>query len=270
VRTEEADSYEAKLLAGRKRYWAQMALIFTSAIVLAFGGLKASRNRPTGAEKARRQEAMRVQEARATVNEAREELARAQASFDEAIHDAIADRLGPSLPLMSCAIAMGDAEKLVRGRSMIPLLVVRGAEAHYWSPSVERASQDVTTAEALLDGVNPMSAVIYSDALEANPIDQRLTRDVVVVASRWKAPTRASVTAFEPGELDGTAYVFDFASRRMICAGEIHASNSKSLEYTYNETSDARGLRLDQRLEEDLDRQIARSIVEPNALYLIH
>jgi hypothetical protein len=270
VRTEEADSYEAKLLAGRKRYWAQMALIFTSAIVLAFGALKASRSRPTGAEKARRQEALRVQDARATVSEAREQLARAQASFDEAIHEAIADRIGPSLPLVAGPIAIGDAEKLVRGRSMLPLLVVHDAEAHYWSPSVERARQDVSTAEALLDGVNPMSAVVYADALDANPIDQRLTRDVVVVASHWKRPTRASVTAFEPGELDGTAYVFDFATRRVVCAGEIHAGSSKSLEYTYNETSDARGLRLDQRLEEDLDRQIARAVAEPNALFLIH
>lgn len=270
LRTEEADSYEARLLAGRKRYWAQMALLVAGGIALSGMVLKLSRLRPTGAERARRQETIRVHDARTTIRTAREQLERAQASFDEEVHAALRSKLAPAVPLAACPISLGDPERLVRGRAMIPLLVIRdeGPEhAHYWSPSLEHARQDVTTAESLLDGVNPMSAVVYTDALEANPIDQRLTRDVIVVVSRWKPPSRASVTAFEPGEVDGVAYVFDYATRKIACAGEVHASSSKSLEYTYNETYDARGVRLDQTLQEDLDRQMARAVAEPNVLF---
>ena len=132
----------------------------------------------------------------------------------------------------------------------------------------DRARTDVATAESLLDGINPLSAVVYADAFDANPVTARLTRDVVVVASRWQRPARASDTAFEPGAVDGMAYVFDFATRKVTCAGEVHATNSKSLEYTYNETYDARGARLDQTLQEDLDRQLARAVAEPNTLFV--
>lgn len=271
VRTEEADSYEARLLAGRKRYWAQMGLLFASVFSVGWMFLKASHARPSGAEKARRQEAIRVQDARATVKEAHDQLDRAQASFDAAIHAAIEKKLGPATPLTACPVVLGDPERLVRGRASIPLLVIRKEDAHYYSPSLEHARHDVATAESLLDGVNPMSAVVYSDALEANPIESRLSRDVVIVASHWKSPSRFSETEFEPGAVDGMAYVFDFETRRITCAGEIHASNSKSLPYTYSDMdSSKRGLRLDETLADDLERQIAGTVAAPNALFSTH
>ena len=271
MRTEEADSYEARLLAGRKRYWAQMALLFVSVVSVGWMVVHASHRRPSGAEKARRQEAARIREARAIVQLAHEEIDAAQASFDAEMHAVIENKLSPALPLTPCPVGLGDPERLARGHAQIPLLIVRpdSNERHYYSPSVARARQDVATAESLLDGVNPMSAVVYSDALGANPINARLSRDVVVVTSQWKRPSRSSETAFEPGAVDGMAYVYDFAERKVTCAGEIHASNSKMLPYTYSDKNvGERGSRLDETLEDDLERQLARTVAEPNALFV--
>lgn len=270
VRTEEADSYEAKLLAGRKRYRAQMALLVTGAVVLTSLVVRVAHMTPTGAERAHHQETLRLLDAQRTVHDARSRLDLAEASFDAEVRAAMKSRLSPAIPLVPCPIAIGDPEHLVRGHSMIPLLVVReGSKApRFYSPSLERARQDVSTAASLLAGVNPMSAAVYTDALEASPIDQRLTRDVVVVVSRWKPPSRASLSAFEPGEVDGMAYVFDHTTRRVACAGELHASSSKSLTYSYNATYDVRDARLERTLAEDLERQIARAVAEPGALFV--
>lgn len=270
VRTEEADSYEARLHAGRRLFWGQMVLLLAGIGGMSTCVVRASHARPSGAEKARRQESMQKADAERTVETARAELERAQSSFDAAVHAAMERRLAPATPRVPCPISLGEPGRLARGRSMTPLLVVRddAPEPHYFSPSVDRARPDVETAGALLDGVNPLSAVVYTDALARSPVDQRLTRDVVVVVSRWKAPALTSMTAFEPGEVDGMAYVFDFATRRITCAGEVHTSSSKSLEYTYSDRAGARDVRLEERLREDLELQIARAVAGPDALFV--
>lgn len=271
VRTEEADSYEARLLAGRRRFWAQMALMLSTAITLGTLAFQTAQRRPTGAAKARRQEALRLDEARHTTIEARVEVTRAQKAFDDGLHVLLARGIGPSVPLTACETSLGEPERLVRGRAMVPLLVIHDTkQAHYWSPSVERVKQDVETAEALLQGGSPSAALVYTNALESTPVSARLKHDVVLVADKWHSPQPSTNVTFDAGSVDGMAYVFDFDTRRFVCAGEVHASSSKNLQYSWNELRGTeRERRFEETLADDLELQIARAVTTPGALYTI-
>lgn len=278
LRTEEADSYEARLRAGRRRYWAQMALILSGASAFGLTAFETAHHRPTGAERARRQEALRLDEARKTATEARAEVTRAQQDFDDELHAVLArgaaaiwtDTPG-STTLTACESSVGDPERLVRGRALIPLLIVRDTTlAHYWSPSVERVQQDVATAEALLDGGSPSAALVYTNAFVSTPVTARLKQDVVLVVDKWQAPEPSSNTTFGAGSVDGVAYVFDFGARRFVCAGEVHAASSKNLQYSWNGLlGSERERRFKETLSDDLDLQIARAVAAPGALYAI-
>jgi hypothetical protein len=96
--------------------------------------------------------------------------------------------------------------------------------------------------------------------------------DVVVVTTAMKHPVRTSPTSFEPGDLRGQGFVYDFEQHRVRCAGNVHVTSSPSIEYSYYETAMRaaldRGPRLSASLDADLDRQLRQAIVDGALLKL--
>lgn len=275
-RTEEADSYELTLVAERKRERRTKALIGLLGLTLlslAVTAYARPRSSPGGAELARRRLAERTERARTTIDTADRSATAEEKRFQIEVRAAVEGRLAPSLPLTACNVSLPEPDRLVRGPAPFPLLVVREHEQGVLhSAALARVWRDISHARELLVGENPVRAVVYADALEAKPVDARLTQEVILVHTKLRRPARSSPTTYEPGVVDGIAYVYDFHEHKVMCAGEIHATNTRALEYSFNDRADAptwqdKDLRLDATLEDDFDAQVARAITAPNALY---
>jgi hypothetical protein len=92
----------------------------------------------------------------------------------------------------------------------------------------------------------------------------RLRSDVVVVASRLEHPTKSGASSFEPGEVAGRAYLYDFAERRVVCAGDVHARSSNTIAYVFESgptspASQDQGPRLTASLEDDFRVQLEQA-----------
>ena len=123
-----------------------------------------------------------------------------------------------------------------------------GARAFRSSPSNARSSQgslpsqavagvlaDVRRAETHLVAGRFEEAKLYARALDR---PERFGYDVVLVARAAKKPHALSGSEYEPGEIEGQAYVYDFAAGRVVCAGEILAKSSREIGYVYSDRSD--------------------------------
>ncbi|MBX3230817.1 MAG: hypothetical protein KIT84_01260 [Labilithrix sp.] len=273
-RTEEADSYEQMLVTERsrdRRTGALLALLALTLAAIGFSSLKPRKPAPAAADEARQRLELRIARAKRTVEDARTRIDEAQDRFARDLRAAIDAELSPSEPLTACPVSLAEPGRLVRGRPSFPLAVTdRGAVT--WSPSIHRVWQDVGRAEDFFGGDNPSAGIIYAEAFETSPIEARLVLDVVLVRTKHKVPIRTSPTTYEPGSVDGIAYVYDWRERRFVCAGEVHATNAQALEYSFNDGLDAKSWqvrepRLDATLEDDLETQVARAITAPNVLY---
>ncbi len=60
----------------------------------------------------------------------------------------------------------------------------------------------------------------------------RETVEVILVVDRRQQPVTLG-TQFIPGEIVGTAYLYDHSSARILCAGHVAAHSSGSVEYSY-------------------------------------
>ena len=128
------------------------------------------------------------------------------------------------------------------------------------SPALDARLASIEYAESLLDAGRWPDARTIARALDHRPMGVEL----VVVASLHKQPVSRNGSSFEPGEIRGNAWLYDFGESRVTCAGAIEAASSKTIEYAYVEdpstlASRDQGARLSASLDADLDRQLRRA-----------
>ena len=182
-------------------------------------------------------EAARIDGARLAIAGARARAASAQLRFEAAIRDAIRDDVAPRSDLGACPIALSATTSLASARPAFPLLTVERAELDGTLPSqaVAGVLADVRRAEAHLAAGRFEDAKLYARALDR---PERFGWDVVLVARATKEPRALSGREYEPGEIAGRAYVYDFASDRVVCAGDVEAKSSTAIGYVYSDRSD--------------------------------
>lgn len=259
---EIEDPYAAVLRAQRRR-----ARLVSGLVVLfcAAGLAKVARSSQQPPPPRRTvSEAARLGTARVAIASARARAAAAQVRFESSVREAIAEDVGPRPDLGACPVALPGGPSLIRGRPAFPLLTVARDERTLPSQAIAGVLADARRAEGHLAAGRFEEATLYARALDR---PERFGYDVVLVA-RANKPVRAiSGSVFEPGEIEGRAYVYDFASGRVVCAGDVKARSSRELGYMYSDRNDAplslgALASLDDAMHEDLRRQTERAILE--------
>jgi hypothetical protein len=259
---EAPHPYLRVLRAERLRARGLAAAVLVGALSLAVavvgtGSASADARRARHA-RARMDEALRVSSQRTEL--ARSELARArakaleaQARFERGLAEARA--AGPrSAESATCPTdALGPTK---------PVLSVAEDHAHGLpSRTVDDALESARRAEIHLDAGRFDTADAYLRALTA---ESRWGREIVVVATAARPPRLTSERTYEPGEIEGRAYLWDFREGRVLCAAFVHATSSREVDFTYVGAADAkveagRTTRLVASLEDDLTRAVERA-----------
>jgi hypothetical protein len=254
------DPYAAVLRAQRRR----ARIVSVLVVVFLAGGVAkvAQSNEPPRVPVT---EAVRIDGARLAIAGARARAASAQLHFEATVREAIKGDVVPRPDLGACPIALPAASSLVSGRSAFPLLTVDRSELQGTLPSqaVAGVLADVRRAEAHLAAGRFEEAKLYGRALDRA---DRFGYDVVLVAHNAKEPRAVSGREYEPGEIEGRAYLYDFASGRVVCAGDVAAKSSKEIGYVYSDRSDtppSLGLvaSMGDAIHEDIRLQTERAIV---------
>ena len=209
-------------------------------------------------------EAARAVGARAAIAGARARASDAQVRFEHGVRDAIGRDVGPRPELGRCPITLPAAPLAISQRSAFPLLVLERAEIKDTLPSqaVAEVLADVRRAEAHLAAGRYEEAVLYARALDR---PERFGYDVVLVARAAKKPLARSGSEYDPGEIEGRAYVFDHASGTVICAGDVQAKSSQAIGYTFSDRVDAPArlgvaASMGDAIDEDLRVQTQRAV----------
>lgn len=262
--------YAAVLRSQRRR-----ARIFSAVVlVLAGGGLAKVASSKEPPPRRAGNETARADGARTAIAGARTRAAAAQSRFETGVREAIAQGTVPRPDLGACPISLrsftlhGTASSLAGSarRGEFPLLVLERSELGETLPSqrVAEVLADVRRAESHLAAGRYEEAAIYGRALDR---PERFGWDVVLVARASKKPFARSGSEYEPGEIEGRAYVFDFASGRVICAGDVHATSSKAIGYSFSDRADAPArlgavASMGDAIDEDIRMQTHRAIAE--------
>lgn len=209
-------------------------------------------------------EATRTDGARAAIAGARARAASAQARFEAGMREALAAKVVARADLGACPFAL-PAGSLASGRAAFPLLTIEQSDASGTLPSqaVAGVLADVHRAEAHLAAGRFEEAQLYARALDR---PERFGYDVVLVASTRKRPRALSGNEFEPGDIEGRAYVYDFASGRVVCAGDVKAKSSKEIGYVFSDRTDTPAwlgpvASMSDAISEDMRLQTERAIV---------
>ncbi len=260
---EVEDPYAAVLRAQRRRARLVSALV---AVFVACGLIKVARSGTQPSSRPPLTEETRVSSARVAIAGARARSAAAQARFETGVRLAIAQDVGPRPDLGVCPIGLSRAPSLVHSRAAFPLLIIGAAEVADPIPSqaVADVLADVGRAEARLAAGRFEEATLYARALDR---PERFGYDVILVARATKQVRALSGNAYEPGEIEGRAYVFDFASGRVVCAGEVTARSSKAIGYVYSDRDDTPArlgpvASMGDAIREDIRWQTERAIIE--------
>lgn len=258
---EAEDPYVAVLRAQRRRARLMGALV---AIFVAAGAAKVARSGQPP-RKPKVTEATRVDGARAAILGARTRAGAAQARFEAGVREAIAGDVVARPDLGACPIVLPGTSSLLLGRSSFPLLVATRAELDGALPSqaVAGVLADVRRAEAHLAAGRFEEAKLYARALDR---PERFGYDVLLVANAAKKPHAVSGSVYEPGEIAGVAYVYDFAAGRVVCAGEVVAKSSTAIGYVYSDRTDTPPslgavASMDNAIHDDIQRETERAIV---------
>lgn len=210
--------------------------------------------------------AERLAEARVAIAGARDNARAAQDAFDRGVRAAVGAGASARPDLGACPIELVASRPGVAGVRGFPMLVVERVEigATMPSQSVAEVLADVRRAEAHVSAGRFEEASLYAHAL-ARP--ERLRPEVVVVARASTKPKAMTGTAFVPGEIDARAYLYDFASRSVVCAADVHVTSSKAIGYAYAPEPDApaavtQGASLASAIDDDFRAQIARAVVD--------
>lgn len=272
IRTEEADSYEKNLVAERTRerlIGVGMAVAGIAVATIAVTTLSNLSHRDRHIVEAQARVDARIAAAKTVIADAE----RAADDAQDAFQTAVLYEMREGAPAASAPCNVEIAPR----RNAFPLLVASGpTDEDLQSPSVAQLSTDVHRAEELMNTGHPSEAILYADALANTPPSIRLTRDVVLVPTKRVPPSRTSPTSFTPGVIEGTAYLYDFRLKAVICKGEIHAESSRAIQYSYNDGTfalpkdwESQAPRLDATLDDDLDAQLFRAIAAPGVLHAI-
>lgn len=265
---ELEDPYAALLRGQRRR--ARLA----SAVVLIFcaaGLVKVAHSHQQPAPRpVPRSEADRLGRARTAIASARARAAAQQVRFETSLREAItADGAQPrehddAAPIR-CAVPLPREPSLTRGRPAFPLLVVGADELGGTLPSqaIAEILADTRRAEGHLAAGRFEEATLYARALDS---EDRFGYDVVLVTKASKPVRALSGNTFEPGEIEGRAYVYDFASSKVVCRADVHAKSSRAIGYMYSDRTDTPPSlgalpSLDDAIREDLRRETERAIL---------
>lgn len=281
---DQVDAYEALLRARAvrgRRFVTIVCGVVAGLSILALAEVPPAARCATGSvvETAETRAAAKIGAARDAIAAASKRAAEEQLRFTAAIRSAAAQDIAGDddssfvdvATHEPCPTALPDASTLVRGRRAFPLLVASGSEP-LRSPSLSAVFADIQRAEEHLDSGHFTDGILYANALAATSTS-RLSYDVVLITSLVKPPVRTSASSFEPGELTGRAYLYDFAEHRVTCKGDIHATSSRQIEYQYvpvvlgnasldprSEPAYGQGPSLVASLDVDLELQAQRAI----------
>lgn len=232
-------------------------------VVLAGGVAKAARSHQPPRRPVT--EAARIDGARVAIAGARARAAAAQLRFETTMREAILDDVVPRPDLGACPISLPAASSLAAGRSSFPLLTVERSEVDGTLPSqaVAGVLADVRRAEGHLAAGRFEEAKLYARALDR---PERFGYDVVLVARTTREPRAMSGREYEPGEIEGRAYLYDFSSGRVVCAGDVAAKSSRAIGYVYSDRSDTPPslgpvASMGDAIHEDIRLQTERAIV---------
>jgi hypothetical protein len=258
---ETDDPYVAVLRAQRRRARLVGALVV---VFVAGGAAKVARSGQPHRRAPITEEA-RVDAARTAILGARARARAAQASFEAGLREAFAGEIVARPDLGACPVELPRTSSLVLGRASFPLLTVERAELDGALPSqaVAGVLTDVRRAEAHLAAGRFEEAKLYARALDR---PERFGYDVVLVAHAAKVPHALSGSVYEPGEIAGLAYIYDFATGSVVCAGEITAKSSKEIGYVYSDRTDTPPslgpvASMGNAIRDDIRRETERAIV---------
>ena len=211
-------------------------------------------------------EATRVEVARNAIAGARARAAAEQNRFELGMRDAIGRGVVGRPDLGACPITLPTTTTLTSRATLFPLLTIERADLKDTLPSqaVAEVLTDVRRAEVHLAAGRLEEAAIYGRALDR---PERFTYDVVLAANAAKKPLARSGSEYDPGEIEGRAYIYEFASGRVICAGEVHAKSSKVIGYVFSDRVDAPArlgavASMGDAIDEDIRMQTQRAIAE--------
>lgn len=260
---EVEDPYVAVLRAQRRR----ARIVSAAVVIFCAGGLaKAARSGQQPPPRRPVTEATRIGGARVAIASARARASAAQGRFEAGVREAIAEDVGPRPDLGTCPIKLPSVSSLLQRRMAFPLLIVDRKELADTLPSqaIARVLADVRRAEVHLAAGRFEEATLYARALDQ---PDRFDSDVVLVARATKTVRALSGNSYEPGELEGRAYVFDFASGRVVCAGDVKARSSQEIGYVYSDRNDTPAslgpvASMGDAIREDMRLQTERAVIE--------
>ena len=210
-------------------------------------------------------EEVRLDGARVAIAGARARAASAQSAFEWTMREAIGDDVTPRADLGACPIALPATASIVSGHPAFPLLTVDRAGLGETLPSqaVAGVLADVHRAEGHLAAGRFEEAKLYARALDR---PERFGYEVVLLARSTREPRALSGHAYEPGEIEGRAYLYDFGSGRVVCAGDVKAKSSREVGYVYSDRSDTPPslgpvASMGDAIHEDLRRETERAII---------
>jgi hypothetical protein len=211
-------------------------------------------------------EAERIEVARSAIASARARASLAQSRFEVAIRDAVQQGLGPRPDLGACPVKLPAASSLAYGRPAFPVLTVERSEIGVTLPSqaVGAVLADVRRAEGHLASGRFEEATLYARALDR---PERFDFDVVLIADSMNPPRARSGTEYDPGEIAGRVFVYDFTRGRVVCAADMRAKSSKAVPYTFSDRTDAPArlgalASMSDAIREDIRLQTEHAIVD--------
>lgn len=264
---EEPETEEpyAKVLRAQQRRARLAAFVVATA---AFGVVLVAAARPAPAQTtevdvAKREEARRMR-ARDAVTSARSRATAEQERFAVAVRAAVASGYAAKTELGACPVTLAQPTGIGRP---FPLVVVDRADVDALrvpSQAIAEVLADVARAEEHMANGRYEEATLYADALDR---PGRLVVDVVLVHEINAPPKVTNESTFVPGKIAGQAYLYEFASHRVICATHADAASASAVGYAYaidgpswRGPAASLGDTLARELRTNLERSIATSM----------
>ena len=201
-------------------------------------------------------------QAHGAVEAARLRIAMEQEGFDRAVRRAALGDDPDRMPEIACDLRLEGEEPRFGAR--FPVLVVDRKEISEKLPSQSLAMMlsDAEHAEHLSMVSRPAESIDWSNRLLG---PGRLRQEIVLVTTTHVPAKAKSGGAYEPGRIAGTAYLYDFVTRKVICSGAVEATSSRSIGYAYATGADAlpsAGIEasMNATLEADLRKNVEHAI----------
>lgn len=234
---EEADAYEDRLRVWSRRSVHRTSIALFATIALTVIGALASyrHRRDAQTELTKARASQRLADALAAVDESDRLIVEEQSRFESTLLDILREQ-PPTQALAHtgnpCPIELPKTASF--GASPFSLLVVSHGDSNVKSAALEPLAMRVRHAREQLEGGRPQG-LFLAKTLDGLP--KQLTHEVVLVTTERRPARRVNTTTFEPGEVAGRAYVYDFNRHAVVCAGDIRAKSSEKIAYTFVPTT---------------------------------